>query len=454
MGMSASQARFLSLTARKTNVEFEGQQINQQRTTLSNESANYYSKLASMSVPTPPSSADYTKTVYTFTDGSEKNTINSLIATTNGTYILNYTSSTEAESVVSNGNVIVTRSFPTEDLVKKAVSGYIFTPEGSGDHEEYATKDGVKYQMETLTDESPIPAKECALLDSSQQYWYFVDNTGKYNYVSKSESLTPSKEISGLFAFYNSEPTYLVGSTPLRTMNSSTKPDDIAQYLAEYGDTDPYLKTIVSEDDKKDVLFLEATYAELLQKKYNQGSWLVRYQKNSSSGAYEPIFYNKDQVEKAHYDDETGASQSGIKSYVYGHTTETREVKNAKARVEQDTSGRYISIFVYDLNADGSIKTDDKGNPIGTEYNLTARTQSDDRAYNDAMNQYNYNKAKYDQDIQAINAKIEIIQGQDKDLELRLKQLDTEENAISTEIDAVKKVISKNVENSFKTFNA
>ena len=38
--MSASQARFLGLTARKTNVEFEVQQINQQRTTLSNQSAN------------------------------------------------------------------------------------------------------------------------------------------------------------------------------------------------------------------------------------------------------------------------------------------------------------------------------------------------------------------------------------------------------------------------------
>ena len=118
--------------------------------------------------------------------------------------------------------------------------------------------------------------------------------------------------------------------------------------------------------------------------------------------------------------------------------------------MKQDPSGRYISIYVYDLNADGSIK-DDKS---GTEYTLTATSQSDDAAYNDAMNQYNYNKAKYDQDIQSINAQIEIIQGQDKDLELRLKQLDTEENAISTELDAVKKVISKTVESSFKTFNA
>ena len=56
--------------------------------------------------------------------------------------------------------------------------------------------------------------------------------------------------------------------------------------------------------------------------------------------------------------------------------------------------------------------------------------------------------------IADINAKTSIIQKEDRTLELRLKQLDTEQNAISTEMDAVKKVISKNVESSFKTFNA
>ena len=81
MGMSASQARFLSLTARKTNVEYEGQQINQQRTALSNESSNYYSQLTSLAVPVPPSSSDYTKITYTFKDGTENNTVTSLVAT-------------------------------------------------------------------------------------------------------------------------------------------------------------------------------------------------------------------------------------------------------------------------------------------------------------------------------------------------------------------------------------
>lgn len=43
-------------------------------------------------------------------------------------------------------------------------------------------------------------------------------------------------------------------------------------------------------------------------------------------------------------------------------------------------------------------------------------------------------------------------QRQDKVLELRMKQLDTEHSAIQTEMDSVKKVIDKNVESSFKTF--
>lgn len=68
------------------------------------------------------------------------------------------------------------------------------------------------------------------------------------------------------------------------------------------------------------------------------------------------------------------------------------------------------------------------------------------------MSQYYFDKTQYDQKVQNVNSKIQIIQVQDKNLELKLKQLDTD--AIQTEMEAVKKVISKNVESSFKTFNA
>lgn len=376
MGMAASQARFLSLTARRTNVEFEGQQINQQRTTLSNESSNYYSQLCNMVVPTPPSSEDYSKTIYTFKDGSETNTINSLIAQRDGWYILNYTQSYETESVMSNGNVITTRQARKDE-------------NGNTVYDYYAGAS----QLRTIVDSETLDAWKTE-----------VDENGKSKYDTYIESLQKN---------------------------------------------DPYLSTITEQSQLENVLMMENQYLEMLKEKYNEDDWFVRYQKNSSDGTYEPVFYSVNQVTGADYSDKTGASLSGVKSYVYGQTVETREIQNAPARVEQDTSGRYMSVIIYEKDSDGNVIP-----TSGVEFGLTATTQHDDRAYNDAMNQYNYAKGVYDKELQSINAKIEVIQGQDKDLELRLKQLDTEQNAISQEMEAVKKVITKNVETTFKTFNA
>ena len=108
MGMAASQARFLGLTARKTNVEYEGQQVNQQRTALSNQSANYYNQMLGMQVPVPPSVNDYTKTVYTFEDGSLSNSITALIANGDGTYKVSYMKSWQDDfAAVSAGSSII-----------------------------------------------------------------------------------------------------------------------------------------------------------------------------------------------------------------------------------------------------------------------------------------------------------------------------------------------------------
>ena len=70
MGLAATQTRFLSLTAKKSNIEYQGQQINQQRTVLSNKSSNLYSQMLTISVPVPPSTADYTKVQYQYVSGN------------------------------------------------------------------------------------------------------------------------------------------------------------------------------------------------------------------------------------------------------------------------------------------------------------------------------------------------------------------------------------------------
>ena len=68
------------------------------------------------------------------------------------------------------------------------------------------------------------------------------------------------------------------------------------------------------------------------------------------------------------------------------------------------------------------------------------------------MNEYTYKSYLYEQAMANINAKTSVIQIQDRELELKLKQLDTEHNAIQTETDSVQSVCKKNVEDSFKVF--
>ena len=347
MGMAASQARFLGLTARKTNVEFEGQQVNQQRTCLANQSANYYNQLLGMTVPTPPSIADFTKTVYTFQDGNLSNSVSSLIAKENGEYLVSYTST-------------------------------------------------------WVNDFAPVTAGSAIVMKG--------ETDGEYK----------------------------IGAVTLRTLGSTISDDEKA--------ADPYLSTL-SEAQITNLEAEEEQYLTLLNEKYGSADeeWFVRYVQNTSTGTWSPMFYKQNQVKDLEeggtgiYSD-NGTSQSNITAYTMGTAQEVEEVKGVNARLEKDTTGRYINITIMQ----------DENNPV--TYALTTNTLTDQDAYDSAMNQYEYDKNKYDQAIQEVNTKIEIIQAQDKNLELRLKQLDTEQDAISNEMDAVQKVIEKNTESTFKTF--
>ena len=353
MGMAASQARFLGLTARKSNVEYEGQQVNQQRTTLSNQTANYYNQLLGMSVPVPPSVEDYTKTVYTFTDGALSNSISSMIATTDGKYIVSYTSTwVDDFAVVSAPSAIVTRT---------------------------------------------------------------EDEKGSY--------------------------TYRVGSKILRTMSTVKNPESMTDDECEAfkkSAQDEYINTL-SDDQIRKLLAEENEYIAMLDKQYGEADWTVRYVQNTTTGTWNPYFAKTTDLESATYS-ETGSSLSNIPMFTIGSAKKTEEIKGVEARLEQDATGRIINITLR------------PGQEDEVTYAVTTNTSTDQAKYDDAMNQYEYDKAQYDKSIQEVNSKIEIIQSQDKNLELRLKQLDTEQKAIQTEMDAVQKVIEKNTESTFKTF--
>ena len=393
MGMAASQARFLGLTARKTNVEFEGQQINQQRTTLSNQSANYYNQLLGMAVPVPPSVDDYTKTVYTFEDGSLSNSISTMIAQPGGLYLISYTSSwTDDFAAVSAGQSIVTKnSNPDLKKTNNAIDGTLYS----------------------------VGAKELRKMGDAFKLDVYKDDkkTGQSVYMKNGK--------------------YYSDAECKNEIADAAK--NKSNYRLNENYNDEYLKSL-SLDQLEKLQTEENEYIEILNKQYgNDSKWMVRYVQNTSTGTWSPIFNKRNVLDNAIYSD-NGSSQSNIPAYTIGSAQKTEEVKSVEARMEQDATGRIINVTLK------------PGQPDEVTYAVTTNTLTDQAKYDDAMNQYEYDKYQYDQSIQEINSKIEIIQAEDKNLELRLKQLDTEQDAISTEMDAVQKVIEKNTESTFKTF--
>ena len=125
-------------------------------------------------------------------------------------------------------------------------------------------------------------------------------------------------------------------------------------------------------------------------------------------------------------------------NYYNASYIKTKIEQTNHALLETDGDGRFTSV---------------KFDNDSVVYDLNVETVTDEAAYKDAMNEYNYKKEQYEKTIADINAKTSIIQQEDRTLELRLKQLDTEQNALATEMDAVKKVIKDNVEKTFKTFS-
>lgn len=314
MGMAASQARYLGLTARKTNTEFEGQQVNQQRTALANQSANLFNQLMALEVPNPPSTTDYTKLEYTYSDGLNKEKIDNYTPLKND----------------ANYNYTVTHT-----------------------HTE-ATYEGVE----------SIKADPKVTLQSGA---YWISNLKTYAYDG-------TKDAQAVAQIQKDYPTSNIGTA------------DTADIYSYQNSGKTYYTTLVD-----------------MQASLNSGT---------TPQASLPLYY-------------AASINEDIK------TTE-------KAYIETDSTGRLSSITL-------------ESTP-NTQFSLTTTSTTDTNAYNDAMNNYTYQNQLYQKKVQDINAKTSKIQAEDRELELRLKQLDTEQEALSTELESVKKVIDKNIENTFKTF--
>ena len=373
MGLAASKARFLGLTARMSNTEYQGQQINQQRTALSNESANIYNQMMDLTVPTPPSTSDYMKTNYVLEDssfGSSSDfTIKSAVKYGLGedryTVKLGYTR-TEALGVANTDNLK-----EVNRILNKETNKYSYYIRMAG-----AT---------VAWDETKVP----------------------YTYQGDGENKTTVQAIE-------KNRIYLVDSQ-VQSFN-----------LAGYDEAKSKLKEEGEYKDGESLYFYEGTDGKNYFMTQNQLDILTNC-KFDENGQYNPS-ESVEYVKLAYTTNQT-------KDYTV----------DVKASIASASNGRYSTITIDSQEGIPS-------NLKGATFSITTTQIQDEDAYNDAFNDYEYQKALYEQNISDLNAKTKVIQQEDQQLELRLKQLDTERNALNTEIDSVKKVIQDNVDKTFKIF--
>ena len=113
-------------------------------------------------------------------------------------------------------------------------------------------------------------------------------------------------------------------------------------------------------------------------------------------------------------------------------------LKTSDALVEKNSTGRYRSISLADFS--------------NNEFALHAESTTDNEAYDKAVQAYNQEKMAYDEKVNQIENSRKKIHEQDRTLELRLKTLDTEHNALQNEIETIKKIMEKKVDETYKTF--
>jgi len=336
MGLSASQARLITLTARMNDIEYQGQQINQQRTTLSSQVNALYDKLVSMSVPTPPSTSEYTRIEYSGAIGSDNFTIDS-IRPQDSEYRVNLAFQTHGRFMEPTGTAPITKD-ENGDLYNGTNQVYTLTDAESGG----------------VIDSDSIPGYLEAIRNKFPQY----SSTTEY----------PDSDLKNMF----------------------------------------YVYAVPNGSGLSDLHFIEgSTISEI-----------------PTGGEKWTTIYNFI----------TNGTYTEIRTY-------------DKVTLEFDSEGRItvINIPQYDDSIPPRL--------VGySSYHVSAAKVTDNEAYEDAFNQYEYKKYLYDQEQQRINAQTSVIQLQDKNLELKLTRLDNERSAVKTEIDAVKKVVNDNIEGSYKSF--
>ena len=504
MGMSASQARLLSLQARQSDLEYQGQQINQERSVLSQQVTGLYNSLLTLSVPTPPSTSDYTTVEYAGTVGATSYTFDASSVkpgknneTYGQTYVVtlfqnDYGHSLAKESNIAyvNNNAVtaITVSDASSEVQKTSPDGaelYYTTTSGAG-----ATAVTGKYQK---VDSSGNPlyyedATREKTTTTATAYPVITTDTKNGSHNNKQLYETTTKPtpgtampvmVSAEFSESEIQNLYIVVDGMLVEADKNTHFEPVQGKDDVYKLKDEYRGKLKVQSNSGNAMNIKSSLANVTVQGHN--IYTIADAAKLGKITPEQEFAYGEAIEHSGITNPDGSPLTEADFYIYFNdegqtcfvrTTDIEDGNNNaitytylangefnKATTQPDcklefdpTSGRItsLSLPIYAKDENGYTTSTIEG---WTTMEVAATTVTDEAAYEDAYNRYEYEKYQYDKTQADINAKTEVIQQMDRNLELKLQRLDDERNQITNEIQALEKVISENIEASYKTFS-
>ena len=448
MGMAASQARLLSITARLTNNENSGQSISYSKQRLADQTqqiTNEYNEALNttkLTVLTGFNGSDATYTDISYDTMTNKqmaaNTKQYVVTDTKGRILVTEDIANAYKQSAGNYNQFLAKlGYSQSDMTVQNVASLSATDKQDAAqkiHEawdKYFASVGIECsddEHKGIYDDGTYTFKWNNVLDTNDKGEY-LDKDGKVITADEAKTKGYSSVGSGYasWAVLGDDGKPTGEYNPINYEGTTDESRELYDYAMAI--TEAFMRTD------------ESLTAD--QKNNNQSFDPSSYQLALDAGNKADLNYYKNIFSKM--------QSSGYFTYTNTPATAKDDPEHYKyASVGTGTAGNVQKSPLKDNTVfeaalrDGSLRLEYYST---TSKSFKTTTISEDNCIQEVSDERAIARAesKYNQDMADL-------ENQDKKLDLELKELDTEHSALQTEYDSVKNVVDKNVESSFKTF--
>lgn len=448
MGMAASQARLLSITARLTNNENSGQSISYSKQRLADQTqqiTNEYNEALNttkLTVLTGFNGSDATYTDISYDTMTNKqmaaNTKQYVVTDTKGRILVTEDIANAYKQSAGNYNQFLAKlGYSQSDMTVQNVASLSATDKQDAAqkiHEawdKYFASVGIECsddEHKGIYDDGTYTFKWNNVLDTNDKGEY-LDKDGKVITADEAKTKGYSSVGSGYasWAVLGDDGKPTGEYNPINYEGTTDEARELYDYAMAI--TEAFMRTdeSLTADQKNNKQSFDPSSYQLALDAGNKAD--LNYYKNIFSKMQSSGYFT--------YTNTPATAKDDPEHYKYASVGTGTAGNVQKSPLKDNT------VFEAALR-DGSLRLEYYST---TSKSFKTTTISEDNCIQEVSDERAIARAesKYNQDMADL-------ENQDKKLDLELKKLDTEHSALQTEYDSVKNVVDKNVESSFKTF--